>query len=123
MGKSEAHQNPASMNENLDNEGVRNPAPEAARSAAIKKDSAGGFLARGEQEKKERSVLWQVLGLAWDLGYIIAIPLVLLALGGRLLDRHFNTSPLFLLVGIFVSLIVTTVGVYRKTRDIMKDLK
>lgn len=80
-------------------------------------------MGKSDQEKKEASVLWQVLGLAWDLGYIIAAPLVLLALGGRLLDKRFHTSPLFLLLGIFVSLIITTIAIYRKTKNIMKDVK
>ena len=63
-----------------------------------------------------RNGLWQALGLAWNLGYIIALPLVVFALGGRLLDRRMGTSPLFLLAGVFISLIVTTIGLMRKIK-------
>lgn len=71
-----------------------------------------------DEGKKERSTLWQVLSLAWNLGYLIAIPLVVFALLGRFLDKRFGTSPLALLAGIFISLVVTTIGVYKKTKEI-----
>jgi len=54
------------------------------------------------------------LGLAWDLGYAIALPLVLLALGGRLLDKALGSTPLFMLVGVVLSMVVTSWLVYRK---------
>ena len=71
---------------------------------------------------RERLVLGQVLSLAWDLGYIIVVPLVVFALGGRLLDKHFGTSPLLLLAGIFISLALSTIGVYRLTKKITASL-
>lgn len=71
-----------------------------------------------DEGKKERSTLWQVLSLAWNLGYLIAIPLVVFALLGRFLDKRFGTSPLALLAGIFISLVVTAIGVYKKTKEI-----
>jgi len=63
---------------------------------------------------------WSALSLAWELGYTIAVPLVVLALGGRLLDRKFDTSPWLLLVGIFLSLIVSSWLVYLKMVKIIK---
>jgi F0F1-type ATP synthase assembly protein I len=71
-----------------------------------------------DEGKKERSTLWQALSLAWNLGYLIAVPLVVFALLGRFLDKRFGTSPLALLAGIFISLVVTTIGVYKKTKEI-----
>ena len=79
-------------------------------------------MGTSDKEKKERSVMWQALGLAWDLGYIIALPLVVFALGGRLLDRRIDTSPLGLLAGIFISLIVTTIGLMRKIKVMTKEM-
>lgn len=61
------------------------------------------------------------LYLGLQLGLIIALPLVILALGGRLLDRHLNTSPLFLLLGIFLSLISSTLAIYRYVKIINRD--
>ncbi len=61
------------------------------------------------------------LALAWELGYTIAIPLVALALGGRFLDKNFDTSPIFLLVGIFVSILISSFLIYRKTKKILSE--
>lgn len=68
-------------------------------------------------EKKPigNSSAFTALSLAWELGYLIAIPLIIFALLGRWLDKIYNTSPLFLLIGLFFSLIITSVFVYQKT--------
>jgi F0F1-type ATP synthase assembly protein I len=66
---------------------------------------------------------FSALKLAWELGYTIAVPLVVLALAGRFLDKKLDTSPWFLLAGIFLSLFISSFGVYRKTVGILKDLE
>lgn len=66
-----------------------------------------------DHNREERSA-WSALGLAWELGYTIAVPLVVFALGGRLLDRKLDTSPWLLLTGIFISLVVSSWLVYFK---------
>lgn len=58
------------------------------------------------------------LALGARLGFSIAIPLVILALGGRLLDRRYDTSPLFLLIGILLSLAASGYAVYREINKI-----
>ncbi|MFH0712795.1 MAG: AtpZ/AtpI family protein [Candidatus Jorgensenbacteria bacterium] len=65
--------------------------------------------------------LFRPLALAWELGYTIAIPLVALALGGRFLDKSFDTSPIFLLIGIFVSIFISSFLIYRKTKKILSQ--
>lgn len=60
----------------------------------------------------------ELISLAFEMGYTIAIPIVLFALGGRWLDRKLDSSPLFLLVGIFFALITTGFFIYRKIRKI-----
>ena len=59
---------------------------------------------------------WSVVGIAWQLGYTIAVPLVVLAFVGRFLDRKFGTSPWLLLAGILLALVVTGIGVTRQIR-------
>ena len=54
------------------------------------------------------------------MGYTIAIPIVTLGFGGAYLDKKFSTSPLFLLIGITVSLILSGMGIYRKIKEINK---
>ncbi len=73
------------------------------------------------QEIKEKNQTWSALSLAWQLGYSIAIPLVVLALGGRLLDKKFGTSPWLLLSGVILSLFVSTFLVYGKTIKILSE--
>lgn len=67
-----------------------------------------------------QSPFWAAIGLAWQLGYTIALPLVLLALGGRFLDRKLGTTPWLLLVGIALALITSGIGVARKVRAITR---
>ena len=74
-----------------------------------------------EEENRNKEGVWQALSLAWQLGYSIAIPLVLFALGGRLLDKYLNTSPWLLLAGIFISLILSTILVYNKSIAIIAE--
>lgn len=74
-----------------------------------------------DEKTKSQSSTWFALSLAWQLGYTIAIPVVVFALLGRFLDKKLDTSPLLLLVGIFASIAVSSVGIYRKTIAILKD--
>lgn len=71
-----------------------------------------------QNSKKEASVKAQVLSLAWELGYLIAVPLVVFALGGRFLDQKLDSAPICLLAGIVLAVIVTTLGVYWKMSKI-----
>ena len=76
-----------------------------------------------EAPKTMNQATWSALGLAWDLGYTIAVPLVVLALLGRLVDRSLGTSPWFLLAGVLLSIVASTFLVLRKTQAIMADSK
>lgn len=71
-------------------------------------------------DNTDKNNSWSALGFAWELGYSIVIPIVVFALAGRLLDKKFDTSPWLLLLGILISIIVTTVLVYHKTMKVMK---
>lgn len=61
------------------------------------------------------------LNLAWELGYLIAIPIVIFALLGRFLDKKFGTSPWLLLVGILLALLISGFAVARKAIEVMKE--
>jgi F0F1-type ATP synthase assembly protein I len=63
-----------------------------------------------------------VISLAWDLGWMIVVPIVVFATGGAFIDKSIGTSPWMLLGGIGLSLIITSVMVYRKTIDAMSIL-
>jgi F0F1-type ATP synthase assembly protein I len=71
-----------------------------------------------EMTKEDKT--WSTLSLAWELGYTIAIPIAVLAFGGAYLDKYLNTSPIFLLIGVFLSIGISTFGILKKTKDILK---
>lgn len=62
--------------------------------------------------------LWSVLNLAWELGYIIALPVVILGFGGAWIDKKLGSSPGFILTGILLSVIISGVAVYRKIKKL-----
>ncbi len=65
---------------------------------------------------------WQAMEVVWDIGISIAVPVVLFTLGGRWLDKRYGTSPFFILVGLFLSLAVSTLITVRKGKEIAKHL-
>jgi ATP synthase protein I len=74
-----------------------------------------------EDKNKERENSWSALSLAWSLGYSIAVPLVALALLGRFLDKKMGTSPWFLLLGILISISVSSYMVYKKSVEVINN--
>ncbi|MBI2042372.1 MAG: AtpZ/AtpI family protein [Candidatus Nealsonbacteria bacterium] len=73
------------------------------------------------KSKKGRQALYGAIGLAWELGYMITLPLVVLAVLGRFLDKNYSTSPLFLIAGILLAIAVSGLLVFRKTKRIMDE--
>lgn len=70
---------------------------------------------------EKRSSLGEALGLAWGLGYRIAVPIVIFGLLGRFLDTKLGTSFVFLLVGIFFALGISSYLIYRELKEILKE--
>jgi F0F1-type ATP synthase assembly protein I len=62
---------------------------------------------------------FSAFSLAWNLGYTIAVPIVVFALAGRFLDKKLGTTPWLLLFGILLSIAVSSWLVYKKTLDII----
>lgn len=78
----------------------------------------GMLLKKDKDQKTEDVSAYGALSLAFELGYIIAIPIVCFALGGRLLDRKLDSSPAFLLLGILVSILLSSYFIYQKIKKI-----
>lgn len=72
-----------------------------------------------DEKKPEPPVDFNAWQLAWELGYTIAIPIVALALVGRWMDKQLETSPWLLLVGIVLSIFISSAMVYRKVSKIL----
>lgn len=62
---------------------------------------------------------WLALKLAWELGYLIAIPVVVLGFGGAMLDNYIGTMPLFTLLGFAVAALFSGLAIRRRLRDIL----
>gem|GEM_PF-1254777 len=71
----------------------------------------------------EKQSTYSALKLSFELGYTIAIPIVVLALVGRLLDKKFETSPWLLIAGILLSLVVASVGLVVKFGKILASMR
>ena len=52
------------------------------------------------------------LSLAWQLGFIIVVPIVGFLLIGRWLDGIFGTEPFLFILGIILGLVMTVFEVY-----------
>lgn len=72
--------------------------------------------------KTDNQSTWKALSIAWGLGFQIAIPLVIFALGGRLLDRQFGTSPWWLLAGVAIAAITSSWLVYKRINNLLKEI-
>jgi len=62
--------------------------------------------------------IWSMLYLFGQIGFIIAIPAVIFAYLGRILDIRFNISPLFVLSGIGIALFISSLAIYKMIKKI-----
>lgn len=71
--------------------------------------------------KKEARSVWEMLGFAWEVGYIIAIPAFLLGFGGAYLDKYYlHMAPLGVIGGLAIAFIVSGYAVYTRVRSFLK---
>lgn len=66
-----------------------------------------------------RAPLLRGLALGLQIGLSVSLPLVLLGLGGRWLDRYAGTFPLFFLGGMIVASLLGLALVARSVRRVM----
>lgn len=71
----------------------------------------------------EKGSILSALKLSLEFGYTIAIPIVIFALAGRMLDKKFDTSPWLLIVGILISIIVSSIGLVMKFNSVMRKIQ
>lgn len=64
----------------------------------------------------------ELTGLAFQLGFIIALPVVIFGWFGKWLDARAGTYPILTLIGIFTAIIFTSIWMYRKFRKYFKNL-
>ncbi len=71
--------------------------------------------------KKNSFKTFYVLSIAWQLGFLISIPIAGFLFLGLLGDKFFKTYPLFLILGLVVGIIITVYEVYHLLIPIIKD--
>lgn len=71
-----------------------------------------------ENDKKLSKM--QMLGLAWELGYVIALPLIFFGYIGKWVDSRFSTKPWFALLGVVIAITSTTIWLTRRIREYIK---
>ena len=71
-------------------------------------------------KKNEPPSVWGALALVFELGFIVAIPIALGAIGGNYLDGLAHTKSLYLLLGLLLGLISGIYGAYRLLAPFLK---
>ena len=64
---------------------------------------------------------WVVALQLLDTGLRVAIPILVLSFVGSKLDNHFQTKPLYTLIGFFLSLAISIVLVYKQIKSAYPD--
>ncbi|HEY9584914.1 MAG TPA: AtpZ/AtpI family protein [Candidatus Paceibacterota bacterium] len=70
-------------------------------------------------ENGDKAKNFKAWALAGELGYTIAIPIVILALLGRVADKAWGTAPWLMLLGIILSIAASSYLIYKKVKDLM----
>ncbi|HLC76485.1 MAG TPA: AtpZ/AtpI family protein [Candidatus Peribacterales bacterium] len=70
-------------------------------------------------KKQEPLNAFQMLGLVGEIGTMIAIPAVLFGFGGAYLDKSFGTSPLFVILGLAIALIASSLAVWHRIQTLL----
>lgn len=75
---------------------------------------------RNEQRKLTKRT---AIALSLELGYIIAIPILVFGLLGKAADVHFGTDPWLTLIGIFLAIATTTIWLTKRLQAILKVMR
>jgi LPXTG-motif cell wall-anchored protein len=75
-----------------------------------------------EKNNKQPNLItkWRIASLGMEMGFIIAIPLLILALGGKWLDQKYNTTPWLTVFGILLAIAASTFWLTRRIKELIK---
>ena len=71
--------------------------------------------------EKKNEQPWSLVSFALELGFLITLPLLALALLGRFIDVALKSSPLFFLLMIVISIIVSSIIVVKKVTVLIQE--
>ena len=71
-----------------------------------------------QPSQEEPPSFWSAVNLAWELGYLIALPAFAFGFGGAYVDKYYGTSPFGVVIGLLLAMVLSGVGVWRKVKEI-----
>jgi hypothetical protein len=72
---------------------------------------------------KNKIKFYYNLSLVYQLGLSLIIPQIICIAGGVTLDKQFKTSPLFVLFGVFLGLLISGMSLYYDLLPFLKKTK
>jgi len=75
------------------------------------------------EKSKNLAEKYKVVGLAFEMGYIIALPLIGFLFLGKYLDQKLNTDPYFKIAAIVLALTLTSIWLTRRFSEILKAMR
>lgn len=82
---------------------------------------SSGPVTHRERTVSKTDAWMRVVGVAGNLGWLIAVPAIIFVVGGAYLDKWLGTSPLFVLAGIPLALVISGMSVWRLLRQIQAE--
>lgn len=73
--------------------------------------------------QKNNFKMFYALSLAWQLGFLIAVPIAGFFFLGFLADKFLGTRPLFLILGLLLGIITTVYEVYHWILPLIRPVK
>ncbi|MEK7592493.1 MAG: AtpZ/AtpI family protein [Patescibacteria group bacterium] len=77
-------------------------------------------IKKEKQIFKNNSDTWFYLGAVGDIGFTIAIPIVLGGIVGTYIDTNFGTKPAGVLVFLFLGIVISLIGFIYRIKDIIE---
>jgi len=71
--------------------------------------------------QKDGYKIFYALSLAWQLGFLIALPIIGFILLGFWSDKFFKTQPIFLIFGLLLGILITIYEVYHWLIPLIKN--
>lgn len=61
----------------------------------------------------KKNNIWYAVGMGTQLGFLIAMPIVICLIIGVAIDKKFHTTPLYILIFLALGVILTIADVYK----------
>lgn len=72
---------------------------------------------KGKMKSAVPATKGELIAFASEVGISVAVPLAILAFVGRSIDKTYDTTPAFLVVGLLLSIVSTTIIIWKKVKN------